>query len=292
VHIIVGLGSGSASDLITRLVGQKLSEQLGQPVVIENRPGASGTLAAELVVRASPDGYTLLLTNSADAVNATLNDTLSFNIVRDIVGIASFGTGPLIQVVHPSFPAKTVPEFIAYAKANPGKISFGSAGTGSLVQLAGELFKARAGIDMVHVPYRGGMVAALTDLIGGRVQVVFSTLPPAIEQVRAGKLRALAVTSKARSEALPDVPTIGDFLSGYEASFSNGLGAPRNTPDEIVEKLNKEINIVLAKPDIKARLSNLGIVAEPMTVTDYGKFRANEVEKWRKVIRAANIRPE
>src|SRR5262249_10963905 len=226
-------------------------------------------------------GYTLLLANSADAVNATLNEKLSFNVVRDIAPVASIARGPLVQVVHPSFPAKTVPEFIAYAKANPGTISFGSSGIGSLGQLAGELFKAAAGVNMVHVPYRGP-APALMGLIGGQVQVVFSVLPPAIEQVKAGTLRALAVTSAARSEALPDLPTVGDFLPGYEASFMAGLGAPKNTPAEIVGKLNKEINIALADAGITLRLADVGTAPVPMTPADFGKFRADEVEKWRK----------
>ena len=289
VHIVVGLGPSSASDIVARLIGQRLSERLGQPFVIENRPGASGSLAAETVVRSSPDGYTLLLANSADAVNATLNDKLSFNIVSDIVPVASISRGPLVQVVHPSFPAKTVPEFITYAKANPGKISFGSAGIGSLVQLAGELFKVMTGINMVHVPYHG-VVPAMTDLLGGQVQVVFSTLPPAIEHVRAGRLRALAVTSAARSEALPDVPTVGDFVPGYEASFMNGLAAPKNTSAEIVAKLNREINAVLADPKLVARLADLGAATIAGSPSEFGKLIAGETEKWGKVIRAANIK--
>jgi len=287
VHVIVGLGPGSASDIIARLIGQRLSERVGQPFIIENRGGAAGSLAAEGVVRASPDGYTLLLANSADAVNAALYD--KFDIIRDIAPVASLSRGPFVQVVHPSFPAKTVSEFIAYAKANPGKINFGSAGIGSLGQLASELFKVMAGVQMVHVPYRS-MPAALTDLIGGRVQVVFSTLPPAIAQVRAGKLRALAVTSTMRSEALPDLPTIGDFLPGYEASFANGIGAPKGTPVEIVDRLNRDINAALADPAVKARLADLGVVPVPMTSADYGGFRVDEMEKWGKVIRAANIK--
>jgi len=289
VHIVIGLGPGSAGDLIARLIGQRLSERLGQPFIIENRPGAGGSLAAEAVVRASPDGYTLLMTNSADAVNATLNEKLSFNVIRDIAPVASIARGPLVQVVHPAFPATTIPEFIAYAKANPGKISFGSSGIGSLGQLAGELFEAAAGVDMVHVPYRGP-AAAVMGLIGGQVQVVFSVIPTAIEHVRAGTLRALAVTSAVRSEALPDLPTVGDFLPGYEASFMAGLGAPKNTPAEIVGRLNKEINIALADPGITRRLADLGTVPVPMTSADFGKFRADEVEKWRKVIHAANIK--
>lgn len=276
VRIVVGLGPGSASDILARLIGQRLSERLGQPFLIENRPGASGSLAAEAVTRASPDGYTLLLCTSND-----------FN--RGIMPIAGLASGPLVQVVHPSFPAKTIPEFIAYAKANPGKINFGSAGIGTVVQLAGELFKTMAGVDMVHVPYQG-LPSALTDLLSGQVQVVFSTLPPAMPHVRAGKLRALAVTSSRRFEALSDVPTVGDFLPGYEASFVNGLGAPKNTRLEIVDRLNKETNVALADPVMKARLAGLGAVPIPMTAADFHKLLADESEKWGKVMHAANIK--
>ena len=291
VHIIVGLGPGGAADITARLIGQRLSERLGQPFLIENRPGAGGSVAAEAVVRSPPDGYTLLLANSADALNATLNDQLSYNIIRDIIPIACIARGPLVQVVNPSFPAKTVSEFIAYAKANPGKIKFGSAGTGSMVQLAGELFKSMAGVDMVHVPYRG-MVPALTDLLSGQVQVVFSTLPPAMGHIRSGTLRALAVTSTMRSEALPDLPAVGDFLPGYEASFVNGLGAPRNVPAEIVEKLNREINTALADPGLKVRLADLGAAPAPMTSADFSKLRAAEFEKWAKLIKSAGIKAD
>ena len=289
VRIVVGFASGSASDIIARLIGQRLSERLGQPIVIENRGGAGGSLGAEAVVRAPPDGYTLLLCGSADAINATVYEKLSFNFIRDIAPVGSIAHGPLVLVMHPSFPAKTVPEFIAYAKANPGKVSFGSAGIGTVAQLAGELFKAMAGVDLVHVPYRG-LAPAITDLIGGQVQAVFSTMPPAIAQVRAAKLRALAVTSAKRSEALPDLPTIGDFLPGYEATLMNGLGAPKNTPAEIIERLNKEINAALADPGIKARLADLGNVPVSMASADFGKFLAGETEKWAKVIRKANIK--
>lgn len=288
VHVVVGFGPGSAADIVARLIGQRLSERLGQPFVIENRPGAGSRLATEAVARATPDGYTLLLAGNADTVNAALYDKL--DIIRDIAPVASIARGPQALVVNPSFPAKTVPEFIAYAKANPGKINFGSAGVGSLVQLASELFKTMAGVKMVHVPYRG-MASALTDLIGGRIQVVFSTLPPALPLIRAGKLRALAVTSPTRFEALPDLPTIGDFLPGYESHIALGLGAPKNVPAEVVNKLNKETNAALADPGIKARLADLGMVPAPMTPADYGKFRIDEVEKWRKVIKFAGINP-
>jgi tripartite-type tricarboxylate transporter receptor subunit TctC len=287
VRIVVGLGPGSAADVAARLVAQSLAERLGQPFVIENRVGAAGRLAAETVMRAPADGYMLLLTNSADQVNASLYD--DFGVVHEIAPVASIANGPLVLVVHPSLPVKTVPEFITYAKANPGKVNFGSSGTGSLVQMAGELFKVMAGVDMVHVPYRG-MVPALIDLIGGRVQAVFSTLPPAIEHVKGGKLRALAVTTTTRSESLPDLPTISEFLPGYEANFALGLGAPKNTPAEIVDTLNKQVNVALADRAIKARLANLGAAPLRMTSGDYGKFRVEESEKWRKVIRTANIK--
>jgi len=291
VHIVVGFATGSSGDIMARLVGQWLSDRLGQPFVIENRGGAGGSLGAEAVVRMPPNGYTLLLCGSPEVINATLNDKLSFNFIRDIAPVASIARGPTVLVVHPSFPAKTIPEFITYTKANPGKVNFGSAGIGTVAHMAGELFKAMAGVNMVHVPYRG-LAPALTDLLGGQVQAIFSTLPPAIEHVRAGKLRALAVTSDMRSEALPDLPTIGDFLRGYEATLMTGLGAPKNVPAEIVERLNKEINAALADPGMKARLADLGNVPAPMTSADFGKLLANETEKWRKVIRTANIKVE
>ena len=291
VHIIVGFAPGSASDIIARLISQRLSERLGQPFVVENRGGAGGTLGAEAVVRAPPDGYTLLLCGSPDAFNATIYDKLNFNFIRDIAPVAGISRGPLVLVVHPSFPAKTVPEFIAYAKANPGKINFGSAGVGTVAQLAGELFKVMAGVDLVHVPYRG-LAPAITDLIGGRVQAIFSTMPPAIAQVRAGKLRALAVTSATRFEALPDLPTIGDFLPGYQATLMNGLGAPKNTPTEIVDRLNNEINAALADPGMKAGLADLGSEPLAMTSADFGKLLVDEADKWAKVIKTAGIKAE
>ncbi len=291
VHIVVGFAAGSASGIIARLIGQRLSERLGQPFVIENKGGAGGTLGAEVVVRASPDGYTLLSCSSADAVNATLYDKLNFIFIRDTVPVASIASGPLVLVVNPSFPAKTVPEFIAYAKANPGKINFGSAGIGTLAHVAGELFKVMAGVNLVHVPYRG-LAPALIDLMGGQVQAVFSTMPPAIEFVKAGKLRALAVTSKARYEALPDLPAVGDFLPGYESTITFGLSAPKNISAEIVEKLNKETNAALADPRFKARLADLGTVGMPMTSAAFGNLMADETEKWGKVIGAANITAE
>jgi tripartite-type tricarboxylate transporter receptor subunit TctC len=291
VRIIVGFGSGSAADILARLIGQWLSERLGQPFVIENRSGAGGNLGTEAVVRAPPDGYTLLLCASTDTINATLYDRLNFNFIRDIAPVAGIGRGPNVLVVHPSFPAKTVPEFIAHAKANPGKISFGSAGIGSVSHVSGELFKAMAGANMVHVPYRS-LAPALTDLIGGQVQVIFSSTPPSIEFVKAGKLRALAVTSATSSQALPDLPTIGDFLPGYEASLVTGLCAPRNIPAESIERLNKEINAALADQGMKARLADLGNAPMPMTPAEFSKLIADETEKWGKVIRAADIKPE
>jgi tripartite-type tricarboxylate transporter receptor subunit TctC len=283
------LAPGSAGDIVARLIGQWLSEHLGQQFVVENRVGAGGILAAEAVVRAPPDGYTLLACGSPDIINATLNDKLTYVFLRDIAPVAGIARGPHLLVVHPSFPAKTVPEFIAYAKANPGKVAFGSAGIGTMAHMAPELFKVMAGVDLVHVPYRG-LAPALTDLIGGQLQAIFATTPPAIGHIRSGTLRALAVTSAMRMEALPDLPTIGEFLPGYEANFLVGLGAPRNVPADIVDRLNKEINAGLADHAIKERLALLGAVPLPMTPAEYGKHNADETEKWDKVIRAANIK--
>jgi len=291
LHIIVGYAPGSAADILSRLIGKSLSERLGQPFVIENRGGAGGTLAAEAVVRAPPDGYTLLFCGSPDTFNAALYDKLNFNFIRDIAPVAGISRGPLVLVVHPSFPAKTIPEFITYTKANPNKVDFASAGIGTVAHMAGELFMSMAGVKLVHVPYRG-LGQAMTDLLGGQVQAIFSTMPPAIAQIKAGKLRALAVTSAMRSPALPDLPTVGDFLPGYEATLLNGLGAPRDVPAEIIDKLNKETNATLADPGMKARLGDLGSEPLAMTPADFGKLLANEAEKWAKVIRTANIKPE
>ncbi len=291
VHLIVAFVPGSASDIVARLIGQQLSQRLGQPFIIDNKPGAGGNLGVEAALHSAPDGYTLFLPSSADAINATVYGNLNFNLIRDFAPIGSIADGPLVLVVNPSFPAKTVPEFIAYAKANPGQINFGSAGIGTVAQLAGELFKSMAGVDLVHVPYRG-LAPAITDLIGGRVQAIFSTMPPAVAQVRAGKLRALAVTSAKRSEALPDLPTIGDFLPGYEATLMIGLGAPKETPAEVVEKLNQEVNACLADPEIKTRLTDLGDTPVAMSPTQFGKFIADETEKWAKVIKTAGIKAE
>jgi tripartite-type tricarboxylate transporter receptor subunit TctC len=291
VRIIVGFASGSALDILARLIGQWLSERLGQPFVIEDRPGAGGNLAAEAVVRARPDGYTLLVGGSPDAINATLYENLNFKFFRDIAPVAGISRAPNVMVAHPSFPAKTVPEFIAFAKANPGKISFASAGIGSVSHVSGELFSVMAGIRMVHVPYRG-LPQALTDLIGGRVQVTFSTMATAIGYVRSGALRALAVTSATRSDALPDLPTVGDFLPTYEADLISGLGAPRNTPAEIVQRLNTEINASLANPEIKARLAELGNVPIPMTAAAFGALMAEETEKWGQVVKFSGAKAE
>src|SRR5262249_15397537 len=260
VRIIVGFPGGSASDTTARLIGQSLSERLGQPFVVEDRPGAASDIAAEAGVRAPPDGYTLLLVTSVNAINAMLYENLGFDLIRDIAPLARLVQGPGVMEVNPTFPAKTVPEFIAYAKANPGKINMATAGSGSMLHVYGEMFKMMARVDMVPVPYRGAP-PAITDLIGGRVQVVFDTFAASIEFVRAGKLRALAVTTATRSPALPDVPSLGDLLPGYDASTWLGIGAPKNTPPDIVEKLNKEINAVLADPSMEARIANFGYTA-------------------------------
>jgi tripartite-type tricarboxylate transporter receptor subunit TctC len=289
VRIVVGFPAGNASDTIARLAAQNLSERLGQSFLIENRPGAGGNIGAEAVVKAPSDGYTLLSVGISASINATLYDKLNFNFMHDIAPAASICSVPNVMVVNPSVPAKTVPEFIAYAKANPGKINMASAGNGSASHLAGELFSIMAGVDLVHVPYRGSF---LPDLLAGQVQVVFGPMPVAIANIRIGKLRALAVTSAARSAALPDIPTVGETVPGYEASAWYGLGAPKNTPAEIIAKLNKETNAGLTDPKMKARLSDIGAVPTPMTSDEFGKLIAAETEKWGKVIRAANIKPD
>jgi tripartite-type tricarboxylate transporter receptor subunit TctC len=291
VRIVVGLAPGGTNDITARLMGQWLSERLGQQFVIENRPGAGTNIATEMVVRAPADGYTLLLVGAYNAINATLYEKLNFNFIRDIAPVASIGRVPLIMVVNPSVPAKTVPEFIVFAKANPGKISMASAGNGSTPHVAGELFKMMAGIDMVHVPYRGNG-PAITDLLGGQVQVLFAGTLEAIEHIRAGRLRPLAVTDTTRLEALPDIPTVGEFVAGYEASAWLGLGAPKNTPTEFIEKLNNAINAGLADPKIKARLAEMGGILLAGSPADFGKFIAEETDKWGKVIRALNIKAE
>ena len=289
VRIIVPVAPGGALDILARLIGQWLSERLGQSFVIENRPGAGTNIGVEAVVRAPADGYTLLLIPASVTANATLYEHLNFNFIRDIVPIAMISQLPLVMEVNISSPAKTVPEFIAYAKANPGKISMASGGSGSTSHVGGELFKILTGIDMLHVPYRGG-APALTDLLGGQVQVYFSPLPESIETIRAGKVRALAVTTAVRAEALPDVPTVGKSIPGFEASTWQGIGAPKNTPAEIVNRLNKEINAALADPKIKERLAELGSMPTPMSPADFEKLIVTETEKWGKVIREANIK--
>jgi tripartite-type tricarboxylate transporter receptor subunit TctC len=291
VRIVVGLTAGSASDIVARLVGQWLSERLGQPFVIENRPGAGTNIAAEAVVRSTPDGYTLLLVASPNAINASLYDKLSFNFIRDIAPVAAISREPNVVVVSPSVPTKTVPEFIAYAKANSGRINMASAGNGTTSHLAGELFKMMTGVNMVHVPYRGGG-PALTDLLAGQVQVFFPPMVVPVGQIRAGKLRALAVTTATRSEALPDIPTVGEFVPGYEASVWFGLGAPKGTPIEIIDKLNQETNAALADAKIKARIVESGGNALGGSPADFGKLIADETEKWGKVVKFAGIKPE
>jgi tripartite-type tricarboxylate transporter receptor subunit TctC len=290
VRIVAGYAPGGGADIIARLIGQALSERLGQSFVVENRPGASTNIAAEAVVRAAPDGYSLLLVDGAAAINATLYDNLNFRFIRDIAPVAGISRAPNVVVVQPSFPARTVPEFIAHAKANPGKLNTASGGMGDPPHVSGELFKMMAGVDMVHVPYRG-LAPALTDLIGGRVQVIFATMASAIEHVRAGTLRALAVTTTTRSELLPDVPSLSEFLPGYEASQWYGIGAPRNTSAEIVEKLNREINAVLGDARIKMRLADLGGTLLAGTPTDFERHIAQETEKWAKVVRFSGAKP-
>jgi len=291
VRIIVGIPAGSATDIAARLIGQWLSERLGQPFIIENRVGAGGNVGTEMVVRSAPDGYTLLMVNGANAISATLYEKLNFNFIRDIAPVATISSNTLVMVVHPSVPAKSVPEFIAYAKANPGKIAMASAGNGTIQHVTGELFKMMAGIDLLHVPYRGAP-PALTDLIGGRVQVMFDVLPSSIEYIKASKLRALAVTAAARSGVLPEIPTVGEFVSGYEASGWIGVGAPKATPAEIVDKLNKEINVALADPKMRARISDLGSAVFASSPAEFTNFIAAETEKWGKVIKFAGIKPE
>jgi tripartite-type tricarboxylate transporter receptor subunit TctC len=291
VRIIVGFAAGGTTDIISRLIGQRLSERLGQQFIIENRPGASANLATEAVVRAPADGYTLLALVATNAINATLYDKLSFNLTRDIAPVGGLIRSPLVLEVHPSVPVKTVPEFVAYAKANPGKITMASFGAGSTSHVAGELFKMMAGVDLLHVPYRGSG-PMLTDLLGGQVQMAFDNLPASIEHIRAGKLRALAVATAMRSEALPNIPTVADFLPGYEASAWNGVGVPKDTPAEIIDKLNKEINAALADPKIKARIAELGAAVFPSSPTEFSKFIADETEKWSKVVKFADIKPD
>jgi tripartite-type tricarboxylate transporter receptor subunit TctC len=289
VHLVVGFVPGGISDTYARLIGQSLSERLGQSIIIENRPGAGGNIATDSVQRAAPDGYTLLLTGSNDTWNMTLYDNLNYNYIRDIAPVAGLSRGMGALVVLPSYPAKTVPDLIAYARDNPGKVSVGSGGIGSSSHVFFELFKMMAHVEMVHVPYRGEG-PALTDLLGGQVHAIFPTLPPSIEYIRSGKLRPLAVTAAKRSEALPDVPTIGEFLPGYDASGYIGIGAPRSTPAEIVGKLNKEINACLADPKMKQRIAELGDAVFAGSPGEFGTFIAEFSDRWAKVFRAGNIK--
>ena len=291
VRLIVGYPAGGANDIIGRLIGQWLSERLGQQFIIENRVGAAGNIGTEAVVRSPADGYTLLLAGSFNSINATLYDKLNFNFIRDIAPVAGILRSTFIMLVNPRFPANSVPEFIDYAKANPGKINMASAGSGNLSHVAGELFKAMTGVNMLHVPYRGG-APAMTDLIGGQVQVYFSTISESIEYIRAGRLRALAVATATRSQVLPDIPTLGEFVPGYEASGWQGIGAPKNTPTDIIDKLNKDINACIADPKLKARLADLGTTPLAGSPADFAKLIADETEKWSKVIRTANIKAE
>jgi tripartite-type tricarboxylate transporter receptor subunit TctC len=290
VRWIIGFAAGGPQDIVARLLAQQLSERLGQQFVIENRAGAGGNIGTEAVVRSPADGYTMLMIGPSATINATLYDNLSFVFLRDIAPVASIIRTSNVMEVHPSFPAKTVPEFIAYAKANPGKINMASAGSGSSQHMAGELFKMMAGVDMVHVPYRGA-APALTDLLAGQVQIMFDNMTSSVEHVRTGKLRGLAVTTAARSEALPDLPIVGDFVPGYEASGIYGIGMPKDTPPDIVGKLNREINAAIADPRIKTRLADLGGIVVTGTPADFGKILAEEVEKWSKVVKFSGAKP-
>jgi tripartite-type tricarboxylate transporter receptor subunit TctC len=291
VHIIVGYPPAGPTDIVARLIAQGLSERFGQQFVIENRPGAGGNIGTEAVVRAPPDGYTLHLSTSPNAMNATLYENLNFDFIRDIAPITSIIRAPNVMVVSPSLPIKSVPEFIAYARANPGKLNMASPGNGTSGHISGELFKMMTGVNILHVPYRG-VAPALTDLMGGQVQVLFNPTLGAIEYIRAGTLRALAVTTATRSEVLPNIPTVSEFVPGYEASTWFGIGAPKDTPADIIEKLNKEINVALTDPKLKARLADLGGTTLGGSSADFGRLIAEETEKWGKVIRAAGIKAE
>jgi len=291
VHVIVGYPAGGTVDILARLVGQYLSERLGQQFVIDNRSGAGNNIGTEVVVNAAPDGYTLLLVNPANGINATLYEKLPFNFIRDIAPVAGIIRVPNVMEVNPAVPAKTVAEFIAYAKANPGKVNMASSGNGTSIHVSGELFKMMSGVDMLHVPYRGS-APALTDLMGGQVQVLFDNMPSSIEYLKAGKLRPLAVTTATRSQALPDVPTVAETVPGYEASAWFGLGAPKGTPAEIVDKLNAAVNAGLADPKLKARLADLGGTMMVGTPADFGKVIAEETEKWAKVVKFSGARPD
>jgi tripartite-type tricarboxylate transporter receptor subunit TctC len=291
VHFIVAFAAGGSNDIVARLIGQSLSERLGQPFIIENRAGAGSNIGTEVVVRAPPDGYMLLVVGAPNAINATLYEKLPFEFIRDIVPIASILRVPLVMEVNPSVPATTVPEFIAYAKANPGKVNMASGGIGGVTHVAGELFKMLAGVEMHHVPYRGE-VPALTDLLGGQVQVMFPTVTSSIQYIRDGKLRPLAVTTTTRSDALPEVPTLGEFVPGYEASAWFGIGAPKNTPAAVIDRLNREINLALADPKMKARLADLGGTVLAGSPADFGKLIVDETEKWAKVVKLSGARPD
>jgi tripartite-type tricarboxylate transporter receptor subunit TctC len=289
VHIILGFPAGGSSDVIGRVLAESLSERLGQPFVLDNRPGAGSNIGTELVVRADPDGYTLLLTTSANAINASLYDNLNFNFVRDIAPVAGVFRVPNVMEVHPTVPARTVLEFIAYAKANPGKLNMASGGNGTTAHVSGELFKMMADVDIRHVPYRGS-APALIDLLAGQVQVMFDLMSTSIEHIRAGRLRALAITTAARSEALPEIPTVGEFVPGYEASTWNGVGVPRNTPPEIIDRLNTAINAALSDPQIKARLADLGATVLRGSSDQFGTLVTDDTQKWAKVIKFAGIK--
>jgi len=291
LRLIVGGPPAGPNDLLARLIGQWMSERVGQPFVIENRPGAGGNIGTEAVVRAMPDGYTLLLVNATNAINATLYETLPFDFIRDIAPVAGIVRAPNVMVVNPSLLAKTVPEFIAYAKANPGKVNMASGGNGTPAHVAGELFKMMTGVDMVHVPYRGA-APAQTDLLGGQVQVMFDPIISSIEQIRAGKLRALAVTTAIRADVLPDIPTMADFVPGYEASGWFGVGVPKSTPAEIVDRLNKEINATLAGPKIKARLADMGGTVLAGSPADFENLIGKETDKWAKVVKFSGAKPD
>jgi tripartite-type tricarboxylate transporter receptor subunit TctC len=291
VRLIVPFPPGGPNDVLARLIGQWLHERLGQPIIIDNRPGAGGNIGTEVVVKAAPDGYTLLLINSNHTVNATLYDKLNYNFIRDIAPVAAIIQLPLVLVLNPLLPAKTLLEFTAHAKANPGKLNYASVGNGSTPHVAGELFKMMTGIDMVHVPYRGA-VQALTDLISGQVQAMFIVPGVVTEHIKAGKLRAVAVTAATRSDMLPDLPTMNSIVTGYDATTWFGIGAPKDMPSEIVDKLNKEINVALANPKINAQLADLGGTSLTLSTAEFGKLIADDTEKWAKVIRAANIKPE
>jgi tripartite-type tricarboxylate transporter receptor subunit TctC len=291
VRWLIPMAPGDLPDILARLMGRFLSERLGRPFIMDNRPGVATIIGTEVAVRAPADGYTLVMLGPPAAINATLYNKLSYNVLRDIAPVASLARAPNVLEVSPSVPAKTVPELIAYAKANPRKLNMASSGVGSSLHLSGELFKAMAGVDLVHVPYRGS-AAALTDMIGGQVQVMFDNLPPSLEYIRAGKLRALAVTTPTRWAALPELPTVGEFVQGYDASLWWGVGAPKNTPTEIVTKLNREINVGLADPRIRERLAQLGVEVLSGSPADFGQLIAADTEKWSRVIRAANIKVE